>query len=189
MTSLRVAIIAGVALIVALIGVLAVLITRPPDEPAGAPAPGAPPAAAQAVSRTIKARLFYVSADGLGLTSIERDVRFGDGAEQAREIVAAQIAPVAAPLVSAVPAGTRMRALFLTDRGDAYVDLSREAVTAHTGGTLDELLTVYTIVNALTVNMPAVRSVQILVEGKEVQTLAGHVDLRQPLAKNLGLVQ
>ena len=88
-----------------------------------------------------------------------------------------------------MPAGTKLRALFLTERGDAYVDLSREAVTAHTGGTLNELLTVYTIVNALTVNLPAVRSVQILVDGKEVQTLAGHVDLRQPLAKNLGLVQ
>lgn len=189
MTSLRAAIVAGVALIMALLGVLIVLVSRAPDETSTAPVPSVPTAAAPGVSRTIKARLFYVSADGLGLTSLERDVPFADGAEQAREIVAAQIAPVAAPLVSAVPPGTRMRALFLTERGDAYVDLSREAVSAHSGGTLDELLTVYTIVNALTVNLPAVRSVQILVEGKEVQTLAGHVDLRQPLAKNLGLVQ
>jgi len=79
--------------------------------------------------------------------------------------------------------------VYLTERGDAYVDLSREAVTAHPGGTLNELLTVYTIVNALTVNLPAVKSVQILIDGKEVETLAGHVDLRQPLAKNLALVQ
>lgn len=189
MTSLRAAIVAGVALIVALVGVLVLLVTRAPDEPSTARVPSVPAAAAPAVSRTIKARLFYVSADGLGLTSLERDVPFAEGAEQAREIVTAQIAPVTAPLVSAVPTGTRMRALFLTERGDAYVDLSREAVSAHTGGTLDELLTVYTIVNVLTVNLPAVRSVQILVEGKEVETLAGHVDLRQPLAKNLGLVQ
>ena len=28
-----------------------------------------------------------------------------------------------------------------------------------------------------------------LIDGKEVETLAGHVDLRQPLAKNMGLVQ
>ena len=88
-----------------------------------------------------------------------------------------------------MPPGTTLRALFLTDRGDAFVDLSREVVSAHTGGTLNELLTIYTIVNALTVNLPAVRAVQILVDGKEVQTLAGHVDLRQPLATNQGLVQ
>jgi hypothetical protein len=38
-------------------------------------------------------------------------------------------------------------------------------------------------------NLPAIRSVQLLVDGKEVSTLAGHVDLRQPLQKNAGLVQ
>ena len=37
----------------------------------------------------------------------------------------------------------------------------------------------------LTVNLPAVTRVQILVDGKEVDTLAGHVDLRHPLAKSL----
>ena len=47
----------------------------------------------------------------------------------------------------------------------------------------------YTIVNALTVNLPAVSGVQVLVNGKEVDTLAGHVDLRRPLAKNLAWVQ
>jgi hypothetical protein len=188
MTTLRAAIIAGGALLVALVSVLLFLVTRSAEQPP-ATVVNSPDAAAAGPSRTIKARLFYVSADGMRLTSVERDVPFAEGAEQAREIIAAQIAPVAEPLVSAVPAGTKLRALFLTERGDAFVDLSREAVSAHTGGTLNELLTVYTIVNALTVNLPAVRSVQILVDGKEVQTLAGHVDLRQPLAKNQGLVQ
>jgi spore germination protein GerM len=108
--------------------------------------------------------------------------------EQAREIVAAQIAPAADPLVSAVPSGTALRAVFLTQSGEAYVDFSREIMTAHPGGTQNELLTIYTIVNALTVNLPAVTSVQVLVDGKEVDTLAGHIDLRQPLAKNLNWV-
>jgi len=59
-------------------------------------------------------------------------------------------------------------------------------VTAnHPGGALEETLTVYSIVDALTVNLPAILRVQILVGGKEVDTLAGHVDLRQPLAKSL----
>jgi germination protein M len=142
-----------------------------------------------APSRTIKARLFYVSDDGTRLVGVEREVPFGEGADQAREIVSAQIATPAGPLVSAVPAGTSLRAVFITDGGDAYVDLSREIVSTHTGGTLDELLTVYTIVNAVTMNLPAIRSVQLLVDGKEVSTLAGHVDLRQPLQKNAGLVQ
>ena len=43
----------------------------------------------------------------------------------------------------------------------------------------------YTIVNALTDNLPAITAVQILIDGHEVDTLAGHVDLRRPLRKNL----
>jgi hypothetical protein len=49
------------------------------------------------------------------------------------------------------------------------------------------MLTIYTIVHALTFNLPAVTAVQLLVDGKEVDTLAGHVDLRRPLSKNLQL--
>jgi hypothetical protein len=36
--------------------------------------------------------------------------------------------------------------------------------------------------------MPSVRQVQILIDGREVDTLAGHVDLRRPLRKNDALV-
>jgi hypothetical protein len=162
------------------------LTSRATPRAAAAPSPTAP----APPGRKIKARLFYVADDGMRLAGVERDIAYGEGAsEQAREIVAAQIAPVVEPLVSAVPAGTALRAVFLTQGGEAYVDLSREVATAHPGGTLNELLTVYTIVNALTVNLPAVTSVQVLVDGKEVETLAGHIDLRQPLAKNLSWIQ
>lgn len=150
----------------------------------------APPAAPATSGRKIKARLFYLSEDGTKLTGVERDVPYGGGAaDQAREIVTAQVAPVVEPLVSVVPPGTTLRSLFLTSDGAAFVDLSPNVATAHTGGTLDELLTVYTIVNALTANLPAVTAVQLLVDGKEVPTLSGHVDLRRPLTKNLTWVQ
>jgi hypothetical protein len=159
---------------------------QPAAHAVAAPAAAAPPTP----GRRIKARLFYVADDGARLTSVERDVAYGEGAdEQAREIIAAQITPVVEPLVSAIPPGTTLRAVFITKNGDAYVDLSREARTAHPGGSVNELLTVYTIVNALTVNLPAVTAVQVLVDGKEVDTLSGHVDLRRPLAKNLAWVQ
>ena len=154
----------------------------------GAAAPA--PVAAPASGRKIKARLFYVAEDGTKLTSVERDVAYGEGpVEQAREIISAQIAPVVEPLVSAVPPGTTLRAVFITEGGEAFVDLSRDIASAHSGGTLGELLTVYTLVNALTENLPAITAVQVLVDGKEVETLSGHIDLRRPLAKNLTWVQ
>jgi hypothetical protein len=153
-------------------------------------AAAAPAAPAAGPGRKIKAHLYYVGDDGLRLIGVERDVAYGEGTvAQAGEIVAAQLAPVVDPLVSAVPPGTTLRALYLTDKGEAFVDLSREVASAHTGGSADELLTIYTIVNALTTNLPAVTAVQLLVDGKEVETLAGHIDLRRPLAGNTAYVQ
>jgi spore germination protein GerM len=154
-----------------------------------APAPVAAAAPPEA-ERKITATLYYVTDDGGQLTGVQREVPFGEPApDQARRIVDAQLAAVAEPLVSAVPAGTTLRSLYITDKGDAFVDLSGEVRTKHSGGALDELLTVYTIVNVLTVNLPAIQRVQILIDGKEVDTLAGHVDLRHPFQKQLGWVR
>lgn len=141
-------------------------------------------------ARKITATLYFVSEDGMSLVGVQREVPFGETVlDQARQIVTSQLAVAPQPLVSAIPIETTLRALYLTDRGDAFVDLSADVRSKHTGGALDELFTVYSIVNALTTNLPAVKRVQILIDGKEVDTLAGHVDLRHPLQKNLKWVK
>jgi hypothetical protein len=156
-------------------------------KPATPAASTPPPAAAE---RKITATLYYVSDTGAELVGVQREVPFGEPVvEQARRIIEAQIAPAAAPLASAVPAGTTLRSLYLTNKGEAFVDMSAEMRTKHPGGALGELLTVYTIVNVLTVNLPAIQRVQILIDGREADTLAGHVDLRHPLQKQLKWVK
>jgi spore germination protein GerM len=146
---------------------------------------GAAATTATAAVRKITATLYYVAEDGMTLTPVQREVPFGATvADQARAIIEAQLA-AAPPHVSAIPAETKLRDVYVTERGDAFVDLSGEIITKHPGGSLLEIFTVYTLVNALTVNLPAVTRVQILVDGKEVDTLAGHVDLRHPLSKNM----
>lgn len=149
--------------------------------------PGAP---ATSNTRKITATLYFVSEDGMNLVGVQREVPLGDTVmEQARQIVIAQLGQAPEPFASALPPSTTLRTLYLTDRGDAFVDLSNDARTKHTGGALDELFAVYAIVNALTTNLPAITRVQILIDGKEVDTLAGHVDLRHPLQKNLKWVK
>lgn len=136
-------------------------------------------------TRTITVRLFFVSEDGLHLSPVEQEVPYGASvAEQAEYLLDAQLGPAAGAYTSAIPPGTTVRTVFVSGQGEAYVDLSAEMTSAHPGGSLNELLSVYTIVNALTVNLPSITSVQILIDGKEVDTLAGHVDLRRPLSAN-----
>lgn len=150
----------------------------------------APSAAATSDTRMIHAVLFYVSDDGSELIQVSREVPFGETpVDQARRIVEAQVASAPAGLTSAIPAGTTVRSVLLDDHGAAYVDLSREVVTGHTGGSLDEALTVFSIVNAITVNLPDIPAVQLLVDGHAVDTLVGHLDLRHPLGRSLQWVR
>lgn len=137
----------------------------------------------------IAATLFYATPDGDALMPIRREVPLAEGVvAQARQILIAQFQAPPSPYISAIPAGTTLRAFYVTDKGDAFVDLSGIS-TSHPGGSLTELLTVHALVNAVTANLPAIQRVQILVDGKEVDTIAGHVDIRRPLVRDTSLVR
>lgn len=141
--------------------------------------------AAAAAGRRITATLFYVAPDAQSLVSVPREVPYGATAtEQARYILDAQLQPPPPSHYHALPDGTRVLGVFVSDTGEAFVDFSPEIAVNHRGGSLSELLTVYAIVNAITVSLPDVRAVQILIDGQEVESLAGHVDLRHPLPTN-----
>ena len=154
----------------------------PPDTPPAATGTTGTPTAGARVATT----LFYISDDGMQLVEFERRLEQRvEPAAQARVILEAQLAEPPAPLLSPIPPGTQLLALYLTERGDAIVDLSEEVTLGHSGGSLEELFTVYAIVNALTTNLPVINAVQILINGREVDTLVGHVDLQSPLERNM----
>ena len=135
---------------------------------------------------TVEATLFYVSDDGMRLVGIKQPLELRPAtAAQARVIIEAQLTDPPHPLLSPIPTGTELRAFYLTNRGEAFVDLSEEVTLNHSGGSLEELFTVYAVVNAVTANLSSINAVQILVNGQEVDTLAGHVDLQRPLELNM----
>ena len=141
--------------------------------------------------RHITATLYFASNDAQHLVPVQREVPYGEGAvEQGRQLVLAQIAADAnAPNLRVVPATATLRSFYISERGEAFVDLGPELAAAHPGGSAAEQLTVYAIVNAVAANLPAVTTVQLMVEGKEVDTLAGHVDIRRPLRRNDAIVK
>jgi hypothetical protein len=184
--------IVAIAFAFALFTGLSRLLTTPaPGTSADAPAAPVAPAepAAPAVPR-IKATLYFASEDGMRLVPAEVEVPLAEGVvAQARSIVEAQLSAEAPPpLLSTIPKGAALRGIFISQRNEAFVDLDPAIRSAHPGGALQELMTVYTIVNVLLTNLPKLGEVQILIGGQEVDTLAGHVDLRRPLRKNEGLI-
>jgi len=91
-------------------------------------------------------------------------------------------------LSATLPPETEIRAAYIRDNC-LYIDFSSSLRDNHPGGSTGELLTVYSIVNTLLDNFPSQSYVQILIEGMPEETLAGHIDIRNPLGKNPDMVK
>jgi len=74
-------------------------------------------------------------------------------------------------------AGSEIRDVYLVDPGLAVIDLNPAFADGHRSGVLVEELTVLSLVQTLSVNIPGITRVKILVDGKERDTLSGHADI------------
>ena len=76
-----------------------------------------------------------------------------------------------------LPPGSDIRSVYLVDPGLAVIDVNAAFADGHRSGVLAEELTVTSLIQTLSENIPGVLKVKILVEGKQRDTLAGHADL------------
>lgn len=100
--------------------------------------------------------------------------------EEAKRVVEELIRGSERGYLSPFPPETRLRQLFITREGVAYVDFSRDIMDKHLSGSSAELATVYSVVNSLAFNFKPIKKVFILVEGEEKETLGGHISLSKP---------
>jgi len=73
--------------------------------------------------------------------------------------------------------GSDVRDVYMVEPGLAVVDLNSELANGHRSGILVEELTLASLSQTLTINVSGITHIKFLVEGKERETLAGHVDL------------
>jgi sporulation and spore germination protein len=156
------------------------------DLAAGASAGGTRPEGGPEVRRTISVKLYFPSAETGGLLAEEREVPFsGDLSRQVRHVLEELVKGPKTGLLGALPPETKILEIFVTARGVAYVDVSKEIQPLPSLGAQGELLSVYALVDSVVSNFPAVKRVQILVEDKPIATLGGHVDLSRPLLPDM----
>ncbi|MEA3485362.1 MAG: GerMN domain-containing protein [Candidatus Aerophobetes bacterium] len=96
--------------------------------------------------------------------------------------------PTDSSLFPTLPPQTEVRAVYIKD-DCIYVDFSSSLSESHPGGSTGELLSVYSIVNTLLTDFPSQSRVQILIQGEPRETLAGHIDIREPLGKNTDIMK
>jgi hypothetical protein len=134
---------------------------------------------------TFDATLLFGATNGQGLAREKRKVRQRDtDLDQIKEVIDTLIDGPHGVLVRTIPDGAKVNSAYLLPDNTLVLDFSRELQTLHTGGTTGEILTVYSIVNTMTMNFKDVERVQILIDGDEIDTLAGHLDLEQPFTRD-----
>jgi len=116
---------------------------------------------------------------------LSQEVRTVDkGAEPYEAVLVEELikGPQAQGLVKTIPPEAKLIDVRVVD-GTAFVNFSREFQTKHWGGSAGELLTIYSVVNTLT-EEPGIEQVQFLIEGDKLESLAGHMDIQEPLRRD-----
>ncbi|MFA5516537.1 MAG: GerMN domain-containing protein [Desulfuromonadales bacterium] len=147
--------------------------------------PATPPTpAAEIAEETRQVReitLYFGSAEATHLVPEAREIEeCPEEQECVRATVQALIGGPVGDLVPILPNSAIIREITLQD-STAVLSFSRDLVSAHPGGSISELLTVYGLADTLAVNFPHIRQVRILVEGQPVETLKGHLGLLGPI--------
>ena len=125
--------------------------------------------------------LYFAEPNSESLIREKRKVEAtGDLTSQSKQVILELIKGPDTNLTGTIPPGTTLRNLSINHDGIAFVDFSSELTSRHPGGSSSELLTIYSIVNSLTLNFKGIEKVQILVEGKKVETIAGHIFAMRP---------
>ncbi len=167
----------------AVIAGVMVMLTRRPSPPVSETQPPAREVSpVPEGSRTVT--LFFAAADEPVIYGESREVGVGRRLdEQVRQVIDALLAgPERESGVNAIPRGTQLLAVLLDDKsGTVYLDFSSDLVASHPGGSAAEYCTVAAIVKTIAENFPEIQAVQILVDGSQVDTIAGHIRADQPL--------
>ena len=146
-----------------------------------------PVAATQALSQSLlratgptETVTLYVADDAAGiLRPRSAQIPLPGGRQQRAEELLRALLRIYQQPGSAHPlaAAADIRSIYLVDPGAAVIDLNAPFADQHRSGILSEQLTVNSLVETLAINVPGIQRVNILVEGKKRETLAGHADL------------
>jgi spore germination protein GerM len=133
--------------------------------------------------------LYFSGEEGEYLTGEKREISIkGSAQEDAKEVIEELIKGPKGKLIRTLPSRTRLLALRIDEGGVAKVNFDRALSRDHPGGSSAEIMTVYSIVNSLTLNFPQIKKVQILIEGRR-ENITGHLVLDRPISSKTDLIK
>lgn len=130
-------------------------------------------------AETVEVTLYFADDKGEALVAEKRTITKEEGIARAT-INALLQGPQNNELQGAVPAGTALRDINIKEDGCCIVDFNKSIMENQSKDKTGEMLTVAAIVQTLG-QFSSIKEVQILVEGRVVETLAGQVDTSVPI--------
>ncbi len=150
-----------------------------------------PPVDMEAMKRKQKqvAKIYFSDPQERFLKSEKRFVnKESDNALQAKEIVKALLNGSKNGLVNTFPKGVTVKDVRISDDGIASVSFNKNLLKSYEGSSASEMATIYSLTNSLTQNVSVIKKVKILVEGKEIPSIKGHISTRKAFAPDLELI-
>ena len=136
---------------------------------------------------TMDISVYYPDVNATGLVAVTKTVKAQE-AEKYKAAVEALLAGTDDKNLTAVfPKKTKLRKVSVSG-GVAKVDFEKNLTSGFVGGSTGEEMLVCSLVNTLT-EFPEIKKVQILVEGKEIDALSGHLDLSRPVERMSELIK
>jgi spore germination protein GerM len=134
--------------------------------------------------------LYFSDSEGEYLIGEKRKIlKKNEVKQEAKETILELVKGPKGKLIPTLPPRTKLIAIQINDAGMAKVNFNPALSKDHPGGSSAEMMTVYSIVNSLTLNFPQIKRVQILIDGKPIETIAGHLSLKQPISSKPDLIK
>jgi hypothetical protein len=108
--------------------------------------------------------------------------------EQAREIVKALLDGSKTKLINTFPEKVTLEKISIDSTQTAHVSFDNSLVERHPGGSASEMATIYSLTNSLIHNIPGIKKVKLLISGKEIESISGHINTIHPFAMNKELL-
>lgn len=127
----------------------------------------------------VRAPMFWASPAQPGtLAPVQIELALSaDPALRARQVLNALIVEAPSAAHRTLPLELTVLEFYILPGGTAIADFSHALATATPSGILSEQMAVDSIARTLEANVAPIRRLKILIQGQEIETVAGHVDL------------
>ena len=156
---------------------------KPAEKPIEKPQVDKPVKIAESKVKTMQVTVYYPDEAGMNLVPVKREIKITDDKEKYLAAVNCLLEePAEEDLTKIFPKGAKILSVDV-DKNTAVVNIDSGITKNFIGGSTGEEFLVQSVVDTLT-EFKEVKEVYFLLDGHEIESLAGHVDLSAPIKRD-----